>query len=76
MAGEIANGSTVTVTVTDEEEPVENANVSLNGDEVGTTNASGQLEVTLPDPLGDGVTISAEADGAEGTWTYEADDEQ
>lgn len=72
VEGDVANGSTVTVNVTHEGDPVEGANVSLNGDHVGTTDADGQLDVTLPDPLGEEVVISAEYEDLEGEWEHEA----
>ena len=71
--GEVANGSTVTVTVTNASEPVVGANVSLNGEFVGATDENGQLDVTLPDPLGEEVVIEAEFEELEGEWEWESE---
>lgn len=56
-------GDSLTVTVTRDDVPVENATVRFNGEHVGQTNASGQLTATVPfaDSLEITVTV-AEAD--------------
>lgn len=64
--GDVAANETVNVTVTHDGSAVENATVWVDGEEVGTTDADGELEVTLPDEPGEEITISAEADGLEG----------
>lgn len=69
--GDIEPNATVTVTVTHNGSPVENATVTLNGEVVGQTDADGQLEVTLPEDLGDEVEIEVETEDAEGEWEHE-----
>lgn len=63
---EVAANETVNVTVTHDGTAVDNATVRVDGEEVGTTDADGELEVTLPDTPGEEITISAEADDLEG----------
>lgn len=66
--GNVSAGGTVTVTVIHDGTPVENATVTVNDERVGTTNADGQLAVTLSDDLGDEVEVEVEADDGEGEW--------
>ncbi|EMA65278.1 hypothetical protein C461_14318 [Halorubrum aidingense JCM 13560] len=50
VSGDPAPGATVTVEVTNADgEPVEGASVEIEGESVGTTDADGQIEVSLPD---------------------------
>ncbi len=43
----------------------------VDDEEVGTTDAEGELEVTLPDEPGETVTISAASDDLEGAIELE-----
>jgi hypothetical protein len=72
--GELAANETITVTVTHDGSTVENATVSVDGEDVGTTDADGELEVTLPDDSGAAVTLSAEHDDLEGAIELELAD--
>lgn len=47
--GDVDAGNTVTVNVTDDDEPVVNATVRVNGEHVGETTADGQLTFEVPD---------------------------
>lgn len=69
--GDAEANETVTVTVTHNGSTVRNATVSVDGEDVGTTDANGELEVTLPDESGEDVTISAEHDDLEGAIELE-----
>lgn len=73
--GEIEPNATVTVTVTHNGSAVENATVILNDEVVGQTDADGQLEVALPEDLGDEVEIEVETEDAEGEWEHEFESE-
>ncbi len=65
IGGEPEAGSTVTLAVTDDGEPVEGAIVEVDGGPTAVTNPAGRVTVTLP--TGDEtVEIEAEADGREG----------
>lgn len=71
--GTVSAGETVTVTATHNGTPVENATVEVNDETVGTTDADGQLDVTLPDDA-DEVEIAVETDDGEGEWEHEFED--
>ncbi|WP_435195446.1 PepSY domain-containing protein [Natronomonas sp. EA1] len=62
--GELTAGETVTVTATLDGEPVANATVEVNGEDVGTTDADGMATVTVP--AGDELRVEVETDEAEG----------
>lgn len=47
--GNVSAGENVTVVVTRNGTPVENATVTINGETAGTTDADGELGVTIPD---------------------------
>ncbi|WP_042665399.1 DUF4382 domain-containing protein [Haloferax sp. ATB1] len=47
--GNVSAGENVTVVVTRNGTPVENATVTINGEAAGTTDADGELGVTIPD---------------------------
>lgn len=74
VVGDLEANATVTVSVTHNGSTVDNATVKLNGEVVGTTEADGQLAVTLPDELGDEVEIEVETEDAEGEWEHEFED--
>lgn len=61
-------GDTVTVTVTAAGEPIAGATVEVGGEEAGTTDADGQLEVTLPTGQ-DEVEIDADTSDRSGEIT-------
>lgn len=61
-------GDTVTVTVTAGGEPVAGATVEVGGDEAGTTDADGRLEVTMPSDE-DEVDIRADTSDRSGEIT-------
>lgn len=63
-------GETVTLRVTDDGSPVENATVRVDYQYVGTTNETGHLTVTLPHE-GDDVAIDAEKGDREGERSIE-----
>ncbi|MFB6142957.1 MAG: PGF-CTERM sorting domain-containing protein [Halorientalis sp.] len=68
--GQVVVGQTVQVTVTDEYgTPVSGATVTVNGEQVGQTNAEGQLTVTI-DSAGDR-TITASVDGLSDSATVQ-----
>lgn len=71
--GEAAPGATVTVEVTADGVPVEEATVTLDGDVVGTTDAHGRIEVTLP--MEDSIDLRAEHGDAEGRLEFDFDDD-
>ncbi|WP_135533944.1 transglutaminaseTgpA domain-containing protein [Halostella pelagica] len=54
-------GRNATATVTVDDQPVSNATVYVDGDAVGTTDANGELSVSLP--LSNGATLTASVDG-------------
>lgn len=69
-------GETVTLRVTEDGTPVKNATVRLDYQNVGTTNETGHLTVTLPNE-GDDAAIDAEKDNREGELSIEfSSDEQ
>lgn len=74
LDGTVAPGETVTVTATADGTPVENATVMVDDEVVGTTNAAGQLDVTIPTDT-DEVEIEIEYDHLEGEWEHEFEDE-
>jgi len=49
FAGNVTAGENATLTVTENGSAVANATVSVNGEEVGTTDANGTLTVSVPD---------------------------
>jgi hypothetical protein len=81
LHGEPGPGAEVVLLVADDGTPVEGASVTLNGEEVGTTDAEGQLVIMLPDTPGE-IKIEAklgdksgeieldleEQEGAEAQW--------
>lgn len=71
--GTPAPGATITVQVIADGEPSANTTVFLNGEAVGTTDAAGQVAVTLP--AGE-AEITARAGGEDGEleFEFEADD--
>ncbi|MFB6236220.1 MAG: DUF4382 domain-containing protein [Halopenitus sp.] len=62
-------GENATLTVTRNDSAVANASVTVNEETVGTTNADGQLTVTIPDA--EEVEVTAEHDDAEGELEVE-----
>ena len=48
LRGPVKSGSTVTLAVSRNGDPVANATVEVNGDRVGTTDADGTIEVDIP----------------------------
>ena len=73
VEGTPAPGATVTVQVLADGAPVNDTTVSLNGESVGTTDASGRLTLTLPDGE---VTISARYGGEDGDLEFEFEDDE
>lgn len=68
--GTLTAGEEATVTVTDADgEPVEGAEVKVNGEVVGETNADGQVTFTVPDA--EDVEIEAESESGEGEVEFE-----
>lgn len=57
-------GETVSLRITDDEQPVENASVRVDYQEVGTTDTDGTIDVTLPPK--DDVAVDAAAGDREG----------
>jgi hypothetical protein len=53
LHGKPGLGAEVVLFVTDDGSPVEGASVMMNGEEVGTTDADGQLAISLPDASGE-----------------------
>ncbi len=53
LHGEPGPGAEVILLVTDDGTPVEEASVTMNGEEVGSTDANGQLVIILPDTPGE-----------------------
>ncbi|WP_267641623.1 DUF4382 domain-containing protein [Haloarchaeobius amylolyticus] len=49
LQGQVKAGETVTLTVTNASGPVEGANVTVNGEAVGETDADGTLAIEVPD---------------------------
>lgn len=49
LRGNISESNEATLIATREGEPVANATVEVNGEEVGTTDSNGELEITIPD---------------------------
>lgn len=68
--GTPGRGETVTLRVTEDGTPVEDAAVRLDYQTVGTTNETGHLTVTLPHE-GDDAAIDAEKDDLEGELSIE-----
>lgn len=69
VEGNVTAGENVTLVVTRNDTAVENASVTVNGDSVGTTNADGELLITIPEA--DAVTVVVEADGEDLELEYE-----
>lgn len=73
--GDLAPGATVTIGVTDSAgDPVVDATVEVEDDLVGTTDADGQIVLTLPDSVED-VEIEVEHDHGDGELEIEFGDE-
>nr|WP_049918551.1 DUF4382 domain-containing protein [Haloferax larsenii] len=74
--GNVTVGENATLVVTQNGTPVENATVSVNGEDAGTTDADGELVVTIPDA--DEVTVKVTDGDAEAEVEYEfgEDDEK
>ncbi|MFB6362190.1 MAG: hypothetical protein ABEH59_12835 [Halobacteriales archaeon] len=72
--GDVSPGGTVTVSVFENTTPIENATVTLNDEPVGTTDETGQLEVTLPADA-DEVEIEVETADGDSEWEQEFRDE-
>ncbi|MBU2535210.1 MAG: DUF4382 domain-containing protein, partial [Chloroflexi bacterium] len=53
LQGEPGPGAEIILLVTDDGTPVEEASVTMNGEEVGSTDADGQLVIILPDTPGE-----------------------
>jgi len=49
LQGDVAPGETVTLLVTFEEEPVDGAEVEVNGEEIGATGDDGTISFTIPE---------------------------
>lgn len=49
LRGNISQSNEATLIATSEGEPVANATVEVNGEEVGTTDSNGELMITIPD---------------------------
>ena len=71
--GAPAPGANVTLQVTGNGEPVANATVEIEEEEVGTTGANGTLDVTLPDE--EDINIEATFGGADGELEFEFENE-
>ncbi|WP_396613143.1 DUF4382 domain-containing protein [Haloferax sp. S1W] len=67
--GNVTAGENATLVVTQNETPVENATVSVNGEVVGTTDADGELVVSIPDA--DEVTVKVTDGDTEAELEYE-----
>ena len=74
--GDVTVGENATLVVTRNETPVEDATVSVNGEDVGTTDADGELVVSIPDA--DEVTVKVTDGDVEAELEYEfgEDDEK
>ncbi|WP_137286814.1 transglutaminaseTgpA domain-containing protein [Halorussus salinisoli] len=68
ISGDVATGNVVVVTATVRDVPVRNADVTLDGESVGTTNEKGRVEVRLPDSPGN-VTIAVSRGSVTGEQT-------
>lgn len=74
FVGDVTPGERATVTVTRDGGPVADATVTLDGEAVGTTNASGRLSFDVPaDADSVTVTVTAGDDEAELEVEYEAE---
>ncbi|UVE51879.1 DUF4382 domain-containing protein [Haloferax larsenii] len=75
--GNVTVGENATLVVSQNGTPVENATVSVNGEDAGTTDADGELVVTIPDD-DDEVTVKVTDGDAEAELEYEfgEDDEK
>lgn len=71
LSGNVTAGGTATVTVTRNGDPVANATVVVNGDEVGTTDANGTRSFTVPE--GESLSVTVETGDAEAELEREFD---
>ena len=69
VEGNVTVGENVMLVVTRNDTALENASVTVNGDSVGTTNADGELQITIPEA--DAVTVVVESDGEALELEYE-----
>ena len=74
VSGDPAPNETVTIEVTQSDEPVANASVTVNDERVGQTDENGQLTVTLPDD--DEVDIEVESGDSEGELEFEFEERE
>ncbi len=75
LEGDPALGVEVSLIVTDEGSPLEGAMVTVNGEEVGSTDADGRLPILLPDIPGE-VKIGAEAGSRSGELELDLGEQQ
>lgn len=64
LEGEIEKGNDVILTVSDDGEAVQDATVWMNSGEVGHTDSSGEINLTVPDAAV--MRVKAEKDGSRG----------
>jgi uncharacterized GH25 family protein len=75
VSGDPAPNATVTIEVTQNDEPVADASVTVNDEPLGVTDENGQLTITLPDD--EEVDIEVESGDSEGELDFEFEtDEQ
>lgn len=69
FVGEVQQGENVTVEVTKHGEPVANASVMVNGEQVGTTDANGTITIHVPSDA-DRVVVKVQTDDASTTLRH------
>lgn len=74
VEGSIEPGETVTVAVSADGGPIAGATIEVNGDQVGTTDSDGRIELTVPENT-DGVTIEADTSDRSSELTVSFEDD-